>query len=72
MVVGVHVRYCHGDVHYTCIVIGSVCVCVCVCVGKGAEEKDGLGTCRCNHGYSGDACMECDEGFYNDSNNCIG
>ncbi|CAI8056580.1 Cysteine-rich with EGF-like domain protein 2-B [Geodia barretti] len=38
---------------------------------EGAEEKDGVGTCRCNRGYRGDSCRECDRGFYNDSSSCV-
>ena len=49
----------------------------CLCVRyfqfliQGAEEKDGAGTCSCNHGYGGESCQECESGFYDDGSGCL-
>ncbi|KAK3773709.1 hypothetical protein RRG08_001438 [Elysia crispata] len=35
----------------------------------GAGTRVGTGKCRCNSGYQGDLCLECKDGFYEESSN---
>lgn len=39
---------------------------------QGEEEKEGRGECSCNAGYEGAACEDCSEGYYNESDSCLG
>jgi len=36
---------------------------------KGEGTREGNGKCACDSGYKGDLCMECKDGFYEESNN---
>ena len=36
---------------------------------QGEGTRDGSGKCSCNSGYQGEKCLECKDGFYEESSN---